>query len=99
MYHDKDGVATKQSQAVYDSRIRSLLFATRLLSFVGLGTAFLNGEYAGENLQLPVSPTILDLVTSQKLLWVRHGLWDAKMDPIFLMSWRLTSDLAHPFTP
>lgn len=48
MYKDEDGVATKQSQAVYNARIRGLLSSTLILSWLGLVATILNGEYAKE---------------------------------------------------
>ena len=55
MYWDEDGIATKQSQAVYDARMRILLYATSLLSSLGFGASILNGDYAGEDLRFTLS--------------------------------------------
>jgi hypothetical protein len=76
MYLDEDGAATNQSQAVYDARIRLLLFATCLLSFVGFGTAVLNGDYTQEKLQFGILLNTSDLVEYSKLLWVSHEFLD-----------------------
>jgi hypothetical protein len=51
MYSDEDGVATKQLQSLYNTRIRTLVSATSLLSWLCFGAALLNGEYSRENLQ------------------------------------------------
>jgi hypothetical protein len=69
MYSDEDGVATKQSQSVYDARIRTLVSTTSLLSWLCFGAALLNGEYSREKLQfsLPLKP--LDLLSWSKFLW------------------------------
>jgi hypothetical protein len=66
MYSDEDGTATKQSQAVYDARMRILLPTTSLLSWLGFGAAILNGEYARENLSFTSS-----LNQSSLLCWSR----------------------------
>jgi hypothetical protein len=70
MYQDEDGVATKQSQAVYEGRIRLLIFMACFLSFEGFGAAVLNGEYAQEKLLLPVTLNTSDPLEYRKWLWV-----------------------------
>ena len=69
MYSDEDGTATKQSQAVYDARMRMLLSTTSLLSWLGFGAAILNGEYARENLTFTSSLNQLGLLSWSKILW------------------------------
>ena len=76
MYLDEDGVATNQSQAVYDGRIRLLLFATCLLSFAGFGTSVSNGDYTRERLQFPTFLNISDLLEYCNLLWVSQEFLD-----------------------
>lgn len=76
MYLDEDGVATNQSQAVYDARIRLLLFATCLLSFVGFGTAASNGDYTRERLQFPTFLNMSDILEYSNLLWVSREFLD-----------------------
>jgi hypothetical protein len=77
MYCDEDGIATKQSQDVYDTRMRILLSMTSLLSWLGFGAAILNGEYAGENLRFTLSlkQSGIGLLRWSKFLWVScaHG--------------------------
>ncbi|CAI7643455.1 unnamed protein product [Penicillium glandicola] len=49
MYSDKDGTASKESEAVYWDRIRTLRSLNSLLSLLGVGAFTLSGEYSGEN--------------------------------------------------
>jgi len=70
MYSDEDGLATKQSQAAYDTRMRILLSTTSFLSWVGFGAAILNGEYTRENSLLTLSLKQSDLIQWSKFLWV-----------------------------
>ena len=70
MYRDNDGVASTQSQALYDTRMRLLLFVTCVLSFVGCGAAVLNRDYAQEDMQFPLSLEPSDLMVYGKWLWV-----------------------------
>jgi hypothetical protein len=69
MYSDKDGMATKQSQAVYDRSIRRLLFVTSLLSWLGFVAAVLNGEYTGNNLHDLVSLDEASFLSLGQFLW------------------------------
>jgi len=70
MYSDEDGIATKQSQAIYDTRMRILLSTTSLLSWLGFGAAIFNAEYARENLHLKLIVKQSDLLGWSKYLWV-----------------------------
>ncbi|KAJ6780225.1 hypothetical protein PWT90_01952 [Aphanocladium album] len=45
MYADQDGAATKQTQAIYDQRIKRLIFIIFVLSSVGFASAAQNGDY------------------------------------------------------
>ncbi|KAE9365698.1 ABC multidrug transporter [Stipitochalara longipes BDJ] len=72
MHSDQDGTATKQSQAVYDFRIRRLLFTTSLLSWLGLFAAALNNEYTGKNLRIPVSLKGASLLRLSQFLLSLH---------------------------
>lgn len=74
MYRDDDGVATTQSQVLYDARMRLLLILTCILSFVGYGAAVANGDYAIENLRFPSPLKISDLLEYGKWLWVRRRI-------------------------
>lgn len=73
MYRDRDGVATEQSQAAYDSRVQLLSYTTCLLSFIGFGTTVLNGENTKESLQLATYIDTSDLLKYTKLLWVSQN--------------------------
>jgi hypothetical protein len=70
IYSDEDGIATKQSQAVYDARIGTLLFTTSLLSWLGFGAAIWEGAYIKENMLLAISLDKKSLLRLSKLLWV-----------------------------
>jgi len=72
MYSDDDGIATKQSQAVYNTRIRILLYTTSLLSWLGFGLAVLNGDYAGD-----FSLLLSGFLGWSKFLWVSCALKSA----------------------
>jgi len=73
IYSDEDGVATKESQAAYDARVRMLRSLIVLLSWLGLCVAVLNGEYARENLHLTSSLTQLIFLHGTKFLWVSRN--------------------------
>ncbi len=75
MYMDEDGTATKQSQDAYDARMRILLSATSLLSWLGFGAAILNREYGQDNLQFtsPLNEQFYILRWS-KFLWVSYRM-------------------------
>ncbi|OGM47564.1 hypothetical protein ABOM_004176 [Aspergillus bombycis] len=45
MYSDRDGIASENSAAVYQARIRRLPFLTSLLAGIGFGASVVNGEY------------------------------------------------------
>lgn len=49
MYSDKDGVASQHSEAVYQTRIRRLLFLTSLLAGLGFGASVVNDKHDGLN--------------------------------------------------
>ncbi|RFU32967.1 hypothetical protein B7463_g3371, partial [Scytalidium lignicola] len=69
MYSDEDGIATKQSQATYDSRVRMLLLTTSLLSWLGFSAAILNGEYVRENIYFIPPLELSGLLHCSKVLW------------------------------
>lgn len=70
MYADRDGAATKQSQAAYDARVRVLLLATSVLSAVGFSAAALNGEYTNISWKLELSAWELHAHLWRRFLWV-----------------------------
>ncbi len=70
IYSDEDGIATKQSQAEYDTRMRTLLSATSLLSWVGFAAAILEGAYTRESLRFPALLDKYSLLHSSKVMWV-----------------------------
>lgn len=72
MYSDEDGVATKESTAVYNARVKKLTLGATYFSFFGFATAIFSGEYAKENLNFPVSLKTSNLLNCGKLLWVSH---------------------------
>jgi len=69
MYSDEDGIASKRSQAVYDTRMRTLLFTTSLLSWVGFGAAILEGAYTKEGLRFPRRLDESHLSYLNKIIW------------------------------
>jgi hypothetical protein len=70
MYSDEDGVATKHSEAQYNSLIQRLVFTTCVLSWVGLGAAVVDGEYTRESLNFSSSLQQPSIRIWSKLLWV-----------------------------
>jgi hypothetical protein len=72
MYSDEDGVASKQSEAVYKARVKVLSLTTCLLSFVGFGASVIKGEYARETLTFSLSLETLTLLENARFLWVRY---------------------------
>lgn len=68
MYSDEDGTATKQSEAIYWDRIRTLCFLNSLLSFLGVGAFTLSDQYAREN------KSSNQLIFFTKLLWASLSL-------------------------
>jgi hypothetical protein len=70
MYSDQDGSATAQSQAEYDHRIRRLVFATSLLSWLAFVAAVLNHEFTEKYLDEPVSLKAGSFLSLSQFLWV-----------------------------
>lgn len=70
MYEDEDGIATKQSEAVYATRTRLLLFMNAVLSWLGFGAAILHGEYDRDDLHLLFSSGLSGLCGWTSFLWV-----------------------------
>ena len=71
MYEDEDGTATKESQADYDARMRFLLSANSLLSWITFIAAIWNGEYGPqEDLKsTAISLNQPDLLRWSKFVW------------------------------
>lgn len=70
MYSDRDGTATKQSQEIYDKRVKSILITTSLFASIGLSSAALEGDYTNISYQWKLSIWGLHLQPSGPLLWV-----------------------------
>lgn len=69
MYHDKDGVASKESEAAYKARIRLLVWLTSFLSWLGLAAAITDIAHYREIFQSLQSLIQLSSLHWSKLLW------------------------------
>ncbi|KAJ3485575.1 hypothetical protein NLG97_g6785 [Lecanicillium saksenae] len=69
MYVDQDGAATRQSQAIYDQRVRRLIFAISTLSAVGFASAARAGEYTQTTFEWKLSIWGLHPHPPGPLLW------------------------------
>ncbi|KAJ5273160.1 P-loop containing nucleoside triphosphate hydrolase protein [Penicillium angulare] len=78
MYSDEDGIASKESEAIYRAQVRKLLYLTSALSFSGVSAITLGGGYAREELSW-YTPGVLSKLSwpiisiySTSLHWQEH---------------------------
>lgn len=75
MYSDEDGTASKESEAIYWDRTRTICSLNSLLSLLGVGAFTLSGEYAKEH------KSCNQPIFFAKVLWASSSL---RTVPIFL---------------
>lgn len=66
MYSNEEGIATKESQLTYDSRVDFLSSTTIVLSWLGLGASLFNEGYAKQQ----PSTNNMQLALRDNIIWV-----------------------------